>query len=195
MVLGERVPAAHALDAYERDSQQRFHPAVDHARGSSISCSLLTNQWKTPRSLRARSGTRRGRATCPPRRRSCGPPTVSWTCLPGSRKRVGSDAPSVQVAIATNPEWLSLQARVIAALVPFREAREAVLAALRGESVSVPPPCRPCIPLSSTRCTRFFLEGLPEGVFALEAGSVRPPMGGGIGVSLSLKDLRRHRQD
>jgi hypothetical protein len=29
MVLGEYVPAAHAPDAHERRSNQRFHPSVD----------------------------------------------------------------------------------------------------------------------------------------------------------------------
>ena len=53
-------------------------------------------------------------------------------------KRVGSDGPTVLVAIATNPEWLSLQAKLLAVLDHHPAARADVLAALRGDVQAVP---------------------------------------------------------
>ncbi len=53
-------------------------------------------------------------------------------------KRVGPDA-QVQVAVSlvTSPEWVSLQARIVQALGPFPEARQAVRLAIEGPRVGV----------------------------------------------------------
>ena len=44
-------------------------------------------------------------------------------------------AVQVNVALATSPEWITLQARIIAALGPFPDGRKAVLAAIAGPDV------------------------------------------------------------
>jgi len=49
--------------------------------------------------------------------------------------RSGSQV-QVNVAIASSSEWLTLQARIIAALGPYAEARQAVLLAIGGDHVA-----------------------------------------------------------
>jgi len=51
------------------------------------------------------------------------------------RLRQGAQV-QVNVAVATSPEWLTLQARIVAALAPFPEARAAVLHAIEGGEAS-----------------------------------------------------------